>query len=178
MVFTLDPTGSVIPSLKEKSMLRFLIILLSVVCLYGNIYAQDKPASSDTAKTVRYFHKHKISNAYDGEIVANDHLMVRSRNDKEMTFILSVISNENDECLIEGAAARIAGSNTYEYKQNQCRIIFFFDQDNVKLAVDGADGNSCYVSDLDKNHGCGGHTCILSGTYIKPKAASAQPVKK
>ena len=158
-------------------MYRWLAVLLSFICLCGAAYAKDSLPASDMKPAIRYFHKHKITNSYDGEIIANDHLLVQSRNDKEMKFILSVISDENDECLIEGTAARIDGSNAYEYRQNKCRMIFAFGPENVHLQAFGAAGNSCYVSDLRQGHGCGAHTCILSGSYIKAKAASARPVE-
>jgi len=160
---------------KEKTMHRLLVVLFAIFCLCSAADAKDTLTVYDKKPATRYFHKHKITNAYDGEIVANDHLLVQSRTDKEMTFILSVISNENDECLIEGTAARISGSNAYEYRQNKCRLIFVFGKDRVQLQASGATGDSCYVSDLNQGHGCGGQTCLLSGTYMNPKAASTRP---
>ena len=67
-------------------MCRLSVVLFSLLCLCGAVYAKDSLPPSDMKPAIRYFHKHKITNSYDGEIVANDHLLVQSRNDKDMTL--------------------------------------------------------------------------------------------
>lgn len=154
-------------------MLRFTITFLMLIFMTGSVYAgSDSLPDRDTARkeATRYLHTHVISTHYDGKVSANDHLVVSGRDDKEMSFLLTAIANENHECVIEGKAIRV-DDGRYEYRENSCRMLFVFGQDELVLKVTGATGNYCQCPDLRAGHGCGFNTSINSATYKKEKKA-------
>lgn len=152
-------------------MLRFVIMMLMFILTVGSVYAGSQsiqePGAAGSERT-RYLYTHVISSHYDAKIQANDHLVVSGRNDKEMSFLLTAIANENHECVIEGKAIKSADGH-YKYQENACQMIFTFGQDELDLKVTGANGNYCQCPDLRSGHGCGFNTLINSATYKKEK---------
>lgn len=152
-------------------MLRFTVTILMFILTVGSVYAGSKSVNeSHQAESVstRYLYTHVISSYYDAKMQANDHLVVSGRNDKEMSFLLTAIANENHECVIEGKAIRSADGR-YNYQENMCRMIFTFGSDEVVVQVTGTNGNYCQCPDLRSGHGCGYNTRIDSATYKKAK---------
>ena len=140
----------------------------------GPVYAgSDSLPDRDTARkeATRYLHTHVISTYYDGKVNANDHLVVSNKDAKEMSFLMTAIADDSHECVIEGKAIRV-DDGRYEYRENTCRILFVFGQDELVLKVTGANGNFCRCPDLRTGHGCGFNTLIDSATYKKEKKAA------
>lgn len=152
-------------------MLRFIITFLMFIFTVGQVYAggesMPNPGAADNERTL-YLHAHTISHVEHGEIKANNHLRVWNKNVKEMDFSVMTISNDYHECFLEGKATQVA-LQSYEYRENKCRVLFVFDQDEVTLRVTGANGAYCRTDDLRAGNGCGFNTLIDSATYKKAK---------
>jgi len=154
-------------------MKRFLITALMLICTAGLLYAAGGTApSSETSVKTRtlYLHSHKISNHYEKDFSANNHLVVLSHSDREMSFMITTISDENHECILEGKATR-GQDGRYEYKENSCLLSFAVGAEQVDLDVKGSGGKVCRVYDLREGHGCGYNTSIDPGVYQKAKTA-------
>ena len=152
-------------------MLRLTVTLLIFISMVGAAHAgsDSAPAPGAAEKgTALYLYTHAISHTQHGEIKANNHLRVWSKDAKEMRFSLMTLANEYHECLLEGKATQ-TGNREYEYRENKCRMLFVFDENDVTLRATGASGESCRTEDLRPGHGCGFHTVIESATYQKAK---------
>lgn len=152
---------------------RFLTTIFILICTAGLLYAADgtMPPSDATAKTrMLYLHAHRISNHFDKDFNANNHLMVWNQGDTEIGFMMAVISNDNHECLMEGTAVR-GRDGRYEYRENKCQLSFAVGPDQVDLDVKGSGGKTCRATDLREGHGCGYNTSIDPGVYKKAQKA-------
>ncbi len=148
---------------------RFLIAILISLGTAGLLYASDGTAPpTDTNVKTLYLHSHKISNQYDKDISANNHLVVFNRDNKEMSFMLTMLADENHECVLEGKATRGPDAR-YTYQENKCVLSFAVGPEQVDLDVKGSGGKACRVFDLREGHGCGYNTKIDPGIYKKAK---------
>ncbi|MEE9913780.1 MAG: hypothetical protein K4571_18880 [Deltaproteobacteria bacterium] len=152
-------------------MLRLKLTVLIFIIAAGSVFAADPSVpgrQADPRDVTLYLNARAVTHAEYGTTKANNHLRVWSRDAKEMSFSLTTISSEYQECLMEGKATR-AGDGPYEYRENTCRMAFAFGSDAVDVRVTGADGQYCRCGDLRPDHGCGSRTTIDSGAYQKAR---------
>lgn len=158
---------------------RFLMTVFILFWTSGLLYAADGAATHPDAGAITrtlYLCSHKISNHYDKDFSANNHLMVWNQGDMEIGFMLVVISNDNHECLMEGTAVR-GRDGRYEYRENQCRLSFAVGKDQVDFDVKGSGGSVCRAADLREGHGCGYNTSIDPGIYKKAQKAGLAEIR-
>src|SRR5512145_2692299 len=97
-------------------MLRLRITLLIFILTAGSAFAADPSVPGGQAgprDVTLYLNTRAVTHAEYGTTKANNHLRVWSRDANEMSFSLTTISSEYQECLIEGKATR-AGDKPYE----------------------------------------------------------------
>lgn len=159
-------------------MTRFAVMWLIFLFTAGTACAAESAAALSDHKDggrCLYLYPHEVSHPVYGKENANDYLRVISKDDDKMTFQMTTIADEYHECLIMGDAQR-TGRDSYEYRENSCRLTFVFGPGEVKLAAQGAQGDFCRCADLRAGHGCGYNTLIRSAAYGKEKTkAQAAP---
>lgn len=152
-------------------MLRYLIAVLMFMFTVGAVSAADVSTPGGKAGSIDvtlYVYAREVLHTAYGKIKANNHLRVWNRDAREMSFLLTTLSDEYQECLLEGQAKRL-DDGRYEYRENTCRMVFSFGADDVDVRMTGAGGNYCRSGDLREGHDCGSRTTIDSGAYQKAR---------
>jgi hypothetical protein len=155
--------GCVLDNKMKKFMLIFLISILYCVQVWAA--CGDTPEGDSNQKGVSiYQHAKTVYDSTEGNIKANDNLIVWNKDANELCFSITTVSNYFHNCSVEGKSTKVR-NNEYGYTQNKCRVFLSFMKDKVKVTATGSRGNYCVAEDLGEDNGCGMNTSIDSVVY-------------